>query len=91
MLQRLKYTVSAAALAAAVFATAGVSADTVHKIMKAVYSAEGKAFLMKSAGKIVKQMTKANGLRSITVPMHPGAVKFWKEQGVSIPAELMPK
>lgn len=72
-------------------ANAGVSADTVHNILKAVYSDEGKAFLMKSAGKIVKQMTKANGLRSITVPMHPGAVRFWKEQGVSIPADLMPK
>ncbi len=72
-------------------AHSGVSADMVYKILKAVYSDEGKAFLEKSAGKIVKQMKKADGLRTITVPLHPGAVKFWKEQGAKIPADLMPK
>lgn len=72
-------------------AHSSVSADTVYKILKAVYSDEGKAFLEKSAGKIVRQMTKADGLRTITVPLHPGAAKFWKEQGAKIPAELMPK
>jgi TRAP-type uncharacterized transport system substrate-binding protein len=72
-------------------AHSGVSDGTVYKILKAVYSDKGKAFLEKSAGKIVKQMTKVDGLRSITVPLHPGAVKFWKEQGAKIPAGLMPK
>ena len=68
-----------------------MSADLVYAALKAVYSNDGKAYLEKSAGKIARQMTTGNGLRAITVPLHPGAVRFWKEQGKSIPSELMPK
>ena len=63
--------------------------DIVYNILKGVYSTEGKTFLVSAAGKIVNQMTPKNAFRTITVPLHPGAVKFWKEQGKSIPAELM--
>jgi TRAP transporter TAXI family solute receptor len=31
-----------------------------------------------------------DGMKLLKIPLHPGAVKFWKEKGESIPAELMP-
>ena len=72
-------------------ASKNLPAETVYQILKAVYSKDGKAFLISSAGKVNKQMTKENAFRTVTAPLHPGAVKFWKEQGKTIPAELMPK
>jgi TRAP-type uncharacterized transport system substrate-binding protein len=36
-------------------------------------------------------MTLAIAFRTVTAPLHPGAVRFWKEQGKTIPAEIMPK
>jgi uncharacterized protein len=32
-----------------------------------------------------------NAFRGASVPLHPGAAKFWKEQGKDIPDKLMPK
>jgi len=29
-------------------------------------------------------------MKSMGIPLHPGAVKFWEEQGLSIPPELVP-
>ena len=66
-------------------------ADLVYAVLNAVYSDGGKDYLEKSAGKIARQMTTVNGLRAITVPLHPGAARFWKERGKSIPSKLMPK
>lgn len=68
-----------------------VPEEVVYKMLKGVYSDAGKKFLVSSAGKTADQMTTANALRTVTVPLHPGAIKFFKEQGVSIPTELMAK
>jgi TRAP-type uncharacterized transport system substrate-binding protein len=45
---------------------------------------------MVTAKKTFKAMTLENAFRGASVPLHPGAVKFWKEQGKEIPADLMP-
>ena len=39
----------------------------------------------------MKTLTKAAPFNFITVPLHPGAERFWKEQGVTIPASLKSK
>ena len=58
--------------------------------MKTLWSKAGmEAMLM--AKKTFKEMTLENNFSGASVPMHPGAVKFWKEQGKEIPAKLMPK
>lgn len=31
-----------------------------------------------------------DAMKSMGIPLHPGAVKFWKEQGLSIPSVLIP-
>lgn len=63
--------------------------DLVYTIMKTLWSKEGmEAMVM--AKKSFKEMTLENGFTGASVPLHPGAVKFWKEQGKEIPANLMP-
>jgi TRAP-type uncharacterized transport system substrate-binding protein len=57
--------------------------------MKTLWSKEGMAAMV-SAHKALKEMTLENGFTGASVPLHPAAAKFWKEQGKTIPAKLMP-
>jgi TRAP transporter TAXI family solute receptor len=63
--------------------------DLVYTIMKTLWSEAGMQ-AMEAAKKTFKAMNLENAFRGASVPLHPGAVKFWKEQGKSIPANLMP-
>jgi hypothetical protein len=63
--------------------------DLVYTVMKTLWSQKGMEAMV-TAKKTFKAMTLENGFRGASVPLHPGAVKFWKEQGKSIPANLMP-
>ena len=63
--------------------------DLVYTIMKTLWSEQGMQ-AMTTAKKTFKAMNLDNAFRGASVPLHPGAVKFWKEQGKEIPAELMP-
>jgi len=61
--------------------TAGLPEDVVYEITKAVYSKEGLAYL----GQVhpaAKGITFENGLEGMTVKLHPGAARFWKEAGL---------
>lgn len=46
-------------------------------------------------GKVLNYWTSAgpefSSLVKMGIPLHPGAVKFWREKGTKIPPELMPK
>jgi len=66
-----------------------LSTDLVYSVMKALWSQKGMA-TMKTAHKSFAEMTLENGFKGASVPLHPGAVKFWKEMGKEIPAKLMP-
>lgn len=62
--------------------------ELVYTIMKTLWSAEGmQAMVM--AKKTFKAMNMENAFSGASVPLHPGAIKFWKEQGKEIPANLM--
>ena len=61
----------------------------VYKIMKILWSKDGMAE-MATAKKTFKTMTLENGFLGASVPLHPGAVKFWTEQGKEIPENLKP-
>lgn len=63
--------------------------DLVYTVMKTLWSQKGMAAMV-TAKKTFKAMNLENGFRGASVPLHPGAVKFWQEQGKSIPADLMP-
>jgi TRAP transporter TAXI family solute receptor len=62
-------------------ANAGVSDDVVYKMLSIIYSDEGLAHMV-SQKKTFKAMSVAKGADGIVTPMHPGAIKFWKEKGV---------
>ncbi|MEE9257127.1 MAG: TAXI family TRAP transporter solute-binding subunit [bacterium] len=71
-------------------ANSNVSADLIYKILKAIYSEKGKKYILSAAGKVAKELSIKNGLKLINAPLHPGAVRFWKENGKKIPADLLP-
>ncbi len=66
-----------------------LSEDLVYTITKTLWSKEGMAAMV-AAKKTFDEMNMENNFMGASVPMHPGAVKFWKEQGKEIPAALMP-
>jgi hypothetical protein len=63
--------------------------DLVYAVMKTLWSKAGMETML-MAKKTFKEMTLENNFKGASVPLHPGAVKFWKEMGESIPAKLMP-
>ncbi len=62
-------------------ANADVSDDVVYKLLSIIYTDEGLAHMV-SQKKTFKAMSVAKGADGIVTPMHPGAIKFWKEKGV---------
>ncbi len=64
-----------------------VPADVVYNIMKTLWSKDGMAAMV-SAKKTFKAMTLENAFDGASIPLHPGAVKFWEENGKTVPANL---
>ncbi len=64
-----------------------VPTDVVYNIMSTLWSEDGMAAMV-SAKKTFKTMTLENAFDGASIPLHPGAVKFWEEQGKSVPANL---
>jgi len=62
--------------------------DLVYTIMKTLWSKAGMEAMV-TAKKSFSEMNMKNGFTGASVPLHPGAIKFWKEQGKEIPANLM--
>jgi len=62
-------------------ANAKVSADVVYNMLQAIYSDKGLAHMV-GQKKTFKEMNIKSGPKGIVTPMHPGAIKFWKEKGV---------
>lgn len=65
-----------------------VDEDAVYQITKTLY--ENLGFL-NNIHKATKAMSLDAALAGLPVPLHPGAVKYYKEAGVDIPANLMAK
>ncbi|MBU1194202.1 MAG: TAXI family TRAP transporter solute-binding subunit [Proteobacteria bacterium] len=61
-----------------------LNAETVYQALKVVFSAEGLEHMLK-AHKAAGEMSVPNGIKGVPLPLHPGADKFWAEQGVQIP------
>lgn len=64
--------------------------ELVYSIMKTLWSKEGMQAMV-TAKKSFNEMNLENGFMGASVPLHPGAAKFWKEMGKEIPEKLMPK
>ncbi len=64
-----------------------VPADIVYNIMNTLWSEKGMSAMV-SAKKTFKTMTLENAFDGASIPLHPGAVKFWEEHGKTVPANL---
>lgn len=73
-------------------ANANVSADLVYDMLKALDSDQGRKEIGAAVGEAaVKRWNKDVALDFMTIPLHEGALRFWKEKGVVIPEKLMSK
>ncbi len=61
--------------------------DLVYQITKALWSEKGME-TMTMAKSTFNEMNLENAFLGATVPLHPGALKFWTEQGKEIPDHL---
>lgn len=55
--------------------------DVAYDCMKIFFSPEGKSFLAGVHPQFKQMRNNPDGVKQIGVPYHPGAEKFWKEQG----------
>ena len=63
-----------------------LSEETVYKITKTIY--ENLPFLT-GIHKATKAMSLDRAISGLPVPLHPGAIRYYKEAGLTIPAKLM--
>jgi len=66
--------------------SADLSEDNVYMITKTIY--ENLPFLQ-AIHPATKAMALEKAIAGLPVPLHPGAAKFYKEQGIEIPDRLM--
>ena len=66
-----------------------LSDDLVYKIMTILWSEEGMKE-MTTRKKTFKSMNMDNNFKGASVPLHPGAIKFWEEKGMKVAADLKP-
>lgn len=62
-------------------ANADVPDDVVYTMLSIIYTDEGLKHMV-GQKKTFKEMSVKSGVKGIVTPMHPGAIKFWKEKGV---------
>ena len=62
-------------------ANSKVSADVVYKLLSVIFTDEGLKHMV-GIKKTFKEMAVKIGTKGIVTPLHPGAIKFWKEKGV---------
>lgn len=60
-----------------------VSIDDVYNVCKAMY--DGSNPINKYPHSVAKNITKTNALIGMSVPLHPGAQKYFDEQGIKAP------
>lgn len=62
---------------------------TVYHALKTIFSENGLQ-RVRGVHKAVRSMSIEHSLDNLSVPLHPGAVCFWSEKGMHIPAILLP-
>ncbi|WP_309571508.1 TAXI family TRAP transporter solute-binding subunit [Deinococcus sp.] len=74
-------TVPSVAVQATLVTTTAATDDTVYKAMKAAF---GDIAALKSIHPSLANFTYTSAVKGLPAPLHPGAVKFFKEQGLSV-------
>lgn len=66
---------------------ADISDEVVYQVTKTIW--ENLAALQE-IHKATREVTLERALRGLGAPLHPGAARYYREQGMTIPAEIMP-
>jgi len=66
---------------------ADVEEDVVYEVTKMIF--DNLSFLY-SVHKATRVMTLDNAVEGLPVPLHPGAMRFYRERGIPIPDHLLP-
>jgi TRAP transporter TAXI family solute receptor len=83
--------VSAVTLKATLVASADLPDKVVYQFMNTVFNKHLKAFYNDIQNPNLKKYFKVDSaLDGMPIPVHPGAIKFYKEHGVKVPNDLMP-
>jgi TRAP-type uncharacterized transport system substrate-binding protein len=67
---------------------AGLSEDEVYRMVKAIW--ENREEWGSVTASVSKQVVFETALSELSVPMHPGALKYFKEKGFTIDPSLIP-
>lgn len=67
-------------------ASADVSDEVVYEALKNLYSDEGLKHML-TVSNATNEMSLETGAVGASIPMHPGAEKFWKEMGAELPQQ----
>ena len=67
--------------------TADTPEDVVYEVVKTMY--ENLPFLRSVHGSL-NDLSPENALKGITVPLHPGAIRYYEEIGITVPDHLKP-
>lgn len=70
-------------------ARSGLDGHAVYDGLKAVFSDNRLEELRRFHG-AAAEMSLQNGIRNLSIPLHPGALRFWSEHKLDIPPILMP-
>jgi TRAP transporter TAXI family solute receptor len=62
-------------------ANASVPDEVVYQLLSAIYTDAGLKHMVEQK-KTFKAMSVKDGVTGIVTPLHPGAIKFWKEKGI---------
>lgn len=68
---------------------ADVDEDIVYEMTKAIWSEKGIEHMRQAHG-AAKEMSVEKNFENASRPLHKGAAKFWREQGIEIPDHLKP-
>jgi len=70
--------------AALLVANPQLSEDTAYRTLEALFSERGMAW-MRSNHPASWDLSTTKGMMGVEIPLHPGARRFWSEQGVALP------
>lgn len=62
--------------------------ENVYDILGAVYGEAGLREMV-AAHRAARDMAVSTGISGVSIPLHPGAVRFWRDKGVDVPAVLV--
>ena len=62
-------------------AGAEVPDEVVYRLLATIYNKKGLRHMGRKVPAL-KDMTRRSGAKGVVIPMHPGAIKFWKEKGL---------